>query len=239
MLEVVGLTVSYGGVHAVSDVSFAIGKGEVLGLIGPNGAGKSTTVNAITGIVKPERGQVLLHGTDYASAAPHRIARAGISRTFQQAQLWAGMTVQQNLLLPLRTRRRDEKRKRAREVANAVGISDLLKMSAAILPYGTRRLAEVGRALISEPQVLILDEPAAGLSTEEKQRLAALLEEVAGAGVAVLLIDHDMQFVMRTCPRLVVMDAGRVIATGSPTQIQRDPEVLKSYLGSGAVDGVA
>lgn len=239
MLEVQHLTVSYGGVHAVNDVSFTVGSGEILGLIGPNGAGKSTTVNAITGIVKPDRGRVLLAGVNYAGAPPHRAARAGIGRTFQQAQLWTGMTVEQNLLLPLRHMSRDEKRSRVSDIAHAVGISELLGMPASILPYGTRRLAEVGRALVGDPRVLILDEPAAGLSTTEKGKLAALLAEVARSGTAVLLIDHDMQFVMRSCPRLVVMDAGSVIATGAPTEIQRDRVVLESYLGSGAVDGVA
>jgi ABC-type branched-subunit amino acid transport system ATPase component len=134
---------------------------------------------------------------------------------------------------------RDAKRSRVSDIAHAVGISELLGMPASILPYGTRRLAEVGRALVGDPRVLILDEPAAGLSTTEKGKLAALLAEVARSGTAVLLIDHDMQFVMRSCPRLVVMDAGSVIATGTPTEIQRDRVVLESYLGSGAVDGVA
>lgn len=233
MLEVKGLTVAYGGVEAVKDVGFTVRGGSVLGLIGPNGAGKSTTVNAVTGVSPTLRGSVRLDGVDYAGRPVHRIAAAGVARTFQQAQLWSGMTVAQNLALAASRLRRREVRERVVEVAEAVGIESLLDESAATLPYGTRRLAEVARAMIMRPKIMILDEPAAGLSHREKDRLADLLRVVIGSGTGVLLIDHDMRFVMNTCESLVVLDAGRVIARGLPAEIRDDPEVLRSYLGSG------
>lgn len=231
MLEVRGLTVRYGGVAAVQDLSFEVEAGEILGLIGPNGAGKSTTVNAISGATRPAAGEVRLAGRDTVGRRPDQVARLGLGRTFQQAELWRGMDVRRNLAVPVRSRGRREVAERARAVAGLVGIESMLDRECSGLPYGTRRLVEVARALMSDPVALVLDEPAAGLSRGEKKRLQEVVEDVAAQGVAVVLIDHDMGFVMTTCHRLVVMDAGRLIAEGPPEQVRRDPSVRTAYLG--------
>lgn len=229
LFEVQGLSVSYGGVHAVKDMSLTVSAGEIAGLIGPNGAGKSSAVNAITGVVVPAAGTVTLAGSDVTGLSSRDIARRGVGRTFQQAQVWKGMSVRQNLELA-----RSQAVGAAHPVdtlAERVGISPFMDGPAAQLPYGTRRLVEVARALALAPQLLVLDEPGAGLSEEEKQDLRRVLFQVRDEGVAILLIDHDMQLVMSTCSYLYVLDSGELISQGPPTEVRADPKVLESYLG--------
>jgi ABC-type branched-subunit amino acid transport system ATPase component len=233
MLLVEGLTVTYGGVRAVDDFSLDVRAGTVMGLIGPNGAGKSTTINAITGVVRRTRGRVHLDGRDLEDRSPQQILVAGMSRTFQQAQLWAGMTVRENIALPLEAI--GESRDRARrvaEVSDRLGISDLLDLRPGELPFGRRRLVEIARATVTRPKVVLLDEPGAGLTGAEKTNLVTVLRDLGKGGTAVVLVDHDMELVMGSCDQVVVLDAGRRLALGTPEVIRDDPAVITAYLGS-------
>jgi len=232
-LEVEDLTVVFGGNTALDGFDLRVEPGEVVGLIGPNGAGKSTAVNAMTGIIRPARGSVRVNGKELVGRPPARILRAGLARTFQQAQLWRGMTVLQNLTVPMLHAGRRAAEERAREVAEIFGISQLLPQSAALLPYGARRLVEVSRAMMTRPDIVMLDEPGAGLSPTEKEGLKDALRTLAETRVSVLLIDHDMELVMKACERVTVLDAGRVLAEGTPDRIRDDARVVEAYLGVG------
>ncbi len=237
MLSVEGLTVSYGGVRAVDDFSLHVERGTVLGLIGPNGAGKSTTINAITGVIRPTEGQVRLDRHDLVGRSPQQILAAGLARTFQQAQLWTGMTVRENIGLPLEaiTRARaDERRRRVDEVAQRLGIGDVLDLRPGELSFGRRRLVEIGRATVTRPAVVLLDEPGAGLTAGEKENLVTVLRDLSEGGTAVLLVDHDMELVMGSCHRVVVLAAGRLLASGPPEAVRDDPAVIAAYLGGDA-----
>jgi ABC-type branched-subunit amino acid transport system ATPase component/ABC-type branched-subunit amino acid transport system permease subunit len=225
-LEVENLGITFGGVKAVQDVSFEAAPGQVTSLIGPNGAGKTTVLNMLGGFYRPQAGTIRLGGREIQGRAAWRIARAGVARTYQTTQLFASMTVAENLAIASSERG-------VEALAAFVGYTGDLDARASELPHVDKRLVEIARALATRPAVLLLDEPAAGLSREDKARLAQLLRRIADSGVAVVLVEHDMAVVMGISDRVVVLDAGIRIARGTPAEIQRDPAVKKAYLGEG------
>ncbi len=231
LLQVEDLRVTFGGVHAVDGLSFGVLAGTVHGLIGPNGAGKTTALNAITGLQKPASGSVRLRGEELVGRSPSTIMHSGMTRTFQQAQLWGGMTVTQNLTVPLLKSGRPAATVRAHEVAELLDFVGLLDVNADELPFGARRIIEVGRAVMTNPDVMLLDEPGAGLTAAEKSRLVGVLRDLSDSGMAVVLVDHDMDLVMRASVTVTVMDAGQVIAEGPPDAIRKDEKVIDTYLG--------
>jgi ABC-type branched-subunit amino acid transport system ATPase component len=247
LLDVEGLTKSYGGVHAVRGVSFTLHAGEILALIGPNGAGKSTTFNLVTGVLSASGGKISLLGQSIDNAAPQEIVKLGISRTFQHVKLVPDMTVLENVALGahqrgragaissmLRLDRADEARllaEAARQIER-VGLAAQINQLAGSLSLGQQRIVEIARALCVDPLLLLLDEPAAGLRHMEKQQLAGLLRQLRDGGMSVLLVEHDMGFVMDLADRIVVLDFGTKIAEGTPAAIKTNPDVIKAYLGA-------
>ncbi|MCA1397590.1 branched-chain amino acid ABC transporter ATP-binding protein/permease [Bradyrhizobium sp. BRP56] len=239
----------FGGVLAVNDVSFDVNAREIVALIGPNGAGKSTTFNLITGVLTATSGKISVLGNEVANAPPQEVVKLGVSRTFQHVKLVPDMTVLENVAIGahlrgnsgaissmLRLDRADEARllaEAARQIAR-VGLSDQIDQLAGSLSLGQQRIVEIARALCVDPMLLLLDEPAAGLRHMEKQRLAALLRQLRDGGMSVLLVEHDMGFVMDLADRIVVLDFGTKIAEGTPAAIKRNPDVIKAYLGAAA-----
>lgn len=236
-LEVAEVEVRFGGVAALRGVDLTVDAGAVTGLIGPNGAGKTTLFNVVTGLCKAQRGRVVLEGKDIGSLPPHRRARLGIARTFQRLEVFGSLTVAENILVAAEIRRRwardgSKPRQLAEEVVAQVGLASVASERCDTLPTGTARLVEVGRALATCPTVLLLDEPSSGLDDHETDELAALLCKLADTGMAVLLVEHDVELVMSVCALIHVLDFGRIIAVGAPAQVQANPEVRAAYLGT-------
>jgi branched-chain amino acid transport system ATP-binding protein len=256
IVEVRNLTVKFGGLLALDDVSFDIRRGEILGLIGPNGAGKTTCFNAMTGVYKPTSGDVLLEGQSIKGEKQHKITRMGLARTFQNIRLFGEMTALENVVVGLDARhrtsvpgallrlprhQREEKSSIERGMAllEFVGIADHAGDLSRSLPYGYQRRLEIARALATDPKVLCLDEPAAGFNPAEKEDLMDLIRTIRADGYTVLLIEHDMKLVMGVTDRIVVLEFGRKLADDVPQEIRNDPRVIAAYLGSEEDDDVA
>jgi branched-chain amino acid transport system ATP-binding protein len=237
LLEVSGVSVRFGGLVAVSDVSLDVPAGQVTGLIGPNGAGKTTLFNVITGLQAPTHGRVRLDGVDITKWSAARRARAGIARTFQRLEVFGSLSVRDNVLTAAELRRGFDRSapsatKVTDEVLERVGASAYARAAADAVPTGVARLVEVARALALSPQVLLLDEPSSGLSPSETETFGQLLCDLAAAGTAVLLVEHDVDLVMHVCDRLHVLDFGRLIGAGTPAEVRADPIVQQAYLGA-------
>ncbi len=240
--------IRFGGVRAVENVSFAVQAGHIFSIIGPNGAGKTTLFNVLSGIYRPDSGRVLLAGEDVTGMPPHRLAAKGIARTFQNLQIFYGMTVVENVMvgrhlredrrivpsmlgLPSAARQNRATRQKAREILAFVGLGDPADEPAGSLPYGALRRLEIARALALEPRLLLLDEPAAGCNPVETAELGELVRSIVRQGVTIMLVEHDMRFVMQISDRLLVLDGGRTLAEGSAAALRQNPEVIAAYLG--------
>ena len=252
LLQVQGVSKRFGGVQALSEVGLNVMPGQVHGLIGPNGAGKTTFFNMITGLVPSDTGRFELDGRIYKPTAVHKVARAGIARTFQNIRLFADMSALDNVrvgrhvrtrvgwwqaVLRTRafTREEDQITRDATELLRFVGLAHRAEQTARTLSYGDQRRLEIARALATEPKLLALDEPAAGMNATEKLQLRELIERIRQQGRAVLLIEHDVKLVMGLCDHVTVLDQGRLIASGTPADVQRHPAVIAAYLGTGHV----
>ena len=232
LLEIREVMVRFGGVMAVGGVDLDVQAGEITGLIGPNGAGKTTLFNVISGMQDPTAGMVSVNGVDISHESPHRRAKRGLARTFQRLELFASLTVRDNVRVAAELASLTNIGATVDRLLEKVGVSHLADKTAGELPTGSARLVEIARALATGPQLLLLDEPASGLDESESDRLGKLLRELTGEGLGVLLVEHDMSLVMRVCDSIYVLDLGMIIAHGTPEYIQHDPQVLQAYLGA-------
>lgn len=250
MLRINGITRIFGGLIALDDVSLTVRKGDITGVIGPNGAGKTTLFNIVTGIYSPTSGTVHLDNRDISGFPPEKLARLGMVRTFQNIELFGRLSVLENVMVGLHTRSvsgilacafkfpgqlMEERaiREKAIQWLDFVGIADLARVEAANLPFGKGRLLEIARAMAIEPNIILMDEPAAGLNSRETVDLALLIRKVRESGITVALVEHDMELVMDVCDHIMVLNLGRKLAEGSPREIQENPQVIAAYLGEG------
>ncbi len=236
MLQAEEISVSFGGVQALGGVSLDAPAGVVTGLIGPNGAGKTTMFNVVTGFQRPSRGQVSMDGRDITGLRPHTRARLGLGRTFQRLELFGSLSARENILVGMEASRGradhgGDRRRLADEILERVGLQAVADRQADTLPTGIARRVELGRALATRPRLLLLDEPSSGLDQPETDALGRLLASLAAEGMAVLLVEHDVELVMRVCSRVHVLDFGQIIAVGNPSEVQADPRVQLAYLG--------
>ena len=249
LLRIETLTKEFGGVMALYEVDFHVGPNEIVALIGPNGAGKTTAINIITGIYRPTSGSISFAGQRISAFEPHRIAKLGITRTFQNIQVFHNMTVLENVMVGLHTRTRcgffsgclhafghqreeREVERQATEVLNLMGLSEQKHLPGNSLPYGLQKRLEMARAWVGSPRILLLDEPAAGLNIGETEETAELIVRIRNTGTAVLLVEHNMDLVMGISDRVIVLNYGRKIAEGRPEEVRGHPEVVEAYLGS-------
>ncbi len=249
LLAVDNLGIEFGGLKAVDRVSFTVEKGEIFSIIGPNGAGKTTLFNMISGIYRPKTGAVRLDDRTVTAMAPHRLAALGLSRTFQNLQIFFRMTAIENVMVGRHlherkavlphilglagVRRRDrETRERAMAHLKRVGLGDIAGETAGSLSYGALKRLEIARALAADPKVLLLDEPAAGCNPVETEEIERLIADLAGEGITIVLVEHDMKLVMRISSRLHVLDYGRTLAQGTAAEVRRNPDVIAAYLGT-------
>lgn len=237
ILETRDVVVRFGVLQAVSQASITVETGRVTGLIGPNGAGKTTCFNVITGLQEPTSGTVLFDGRDITNKNPYKRARMGIARTFQKLEVFGSLSASENILVAAEQRKTWDRsgfdpRAVCDELLERIGLTDVRDFMVGTLPTGTARLVELARALASNPRVLLLDEASSGLNEEETEEMAVLLRTFVADGLAILLVEHDMSFVMGTCDFINVLDFGKIIATGTPAEVQADPIVQAAYLGT-------
>ncbi|MCK9916106.1 ABC transporter ATP-binding protein [Microbacteriaceae bacterium K1510] len=248
MLTASNISISFGGLNALSNVSLKVESGEIFAIIGPNGAGKTTLFNIISGLYAPSSGRVSLHGEDVTGLPPHLLARRGLSRTFQNLQIFFRMSAAENVMvgrhlherrnvvahlftLPSVLKQNRATREKAEELLGFVGLSGVAACAAGTLPYGALRRLEIARALATEPKVLLLDEPAAGCNPVETAEIDDVIQKIAARGVTVVLVEHDMKLVMKISHRIHVLDQGRTIAEGTAAEVRANPRVIEAYLG--------